>query len=217
MAISKANFNSFNVTPTASKFITFNSSNNGLAADDIGGALQLISTQTASSSASLSFTSGIDSTYKEYIFKFINLHAATNSAHFTFNMSVDGGSNYNVTKTTTAFHTYHGESGSGGQALAYQDSRDLAQSTNYQELIRNMGNQNDEGISGFLHLFDPSNTTFVKHFIGKSVSTNDDGGAYIYTLDTAGYGNTTSAINAVDFKASTGNIDSGVIKMYGVT
>ena len=216
MAISKANFNSFNVTPTASKFITFNSSNNGLAADDVGGSLVLISTQTASSSSSLSFTSGIDSTYKEYIFKFINLHPATNSAHFTFNMSVDGGSNYNVTKTTTAFHTYHGESGSGGQALAYQSSRDLAQSTDYQELIRNMGNQNDEGISGFLHLFDPSNTTFVKNFIGKSVSTNDDGGAYIYTLDTAGYGNTTSAINAVDFKASTGNIDSGTIDMYGV-
>ena len=78
-----------------------------------GGALNLISTQTASGSSSLSFTSGIDSTYKEYIFKFINLHAATNSAHFTFNMSVDGGSNYNVTKTSSAFHATHGEGGSG--------------------------------------------------------------------------------------------------------
>ena len=126
------------------------------------GNLVFISRSTASSSSSVSITSGIDSTYKEYIFFFNNLHPATNSAHFTFNMSVDGGSNYNVTKTTTAFHTYHGESGSGGQALAYQSSRDLAQSTNYQELIRNMGNQNDEGISGFLHLFYKSCITWVK-------------------------------------------------------
>ena len=181
-----------------------------------GGALNLISTQTASSSSSLSFTSGIDSTYKEYIFKFINLYAATNSAHFTFNMSVDGGSNYNVAKTTTAFHATQSEGGSG-EAVTYQTARDLAQGTGYQQLIRNMGNQDDEGISGSLHLFDPSNTTSVKHFLGTSVSTNDDGGAYIYALYVGGYGNTTSAINAVDFKASTGNIDSGVIKLYGVS
>jgi len=187
-----------------------------LPASISGGGLNLISTQTASSSSSLSFTSGIDSTYKEYIFKFINLHAATNSAHFTFNMSVDGGSNYNVTKTTTAFHATHGEGGSGA-ALAYQTARDLAQSTDYQQLARNMGNQNDESCSGYLHLFDPSNTTFVKHFIAQGQTTNDDGGAYIYGLYVGGYGNTTSAINAVDFKASTGNIDSGVIKLYGVS
>ena len=180
------------------------------------GKLVFISRSTASSSSSVSITSGIDSTYKEYIFFFNNLHPATNSAHFTFNMSVDGGSNYNVTKTTTAFHATHGEGGSGA-ALAYQTARDLAQSTDYQQLARNMGNQNDESCSGYLHLFDPSNTTFVKHFIAQGQTTNDDGGAYIYGLYVGGYGNTTSAINAVDFKASTGNIDSGVIKLYGVS
>ena len=106
MAISKANFNSFNVTPTASKFITFNSSNNGLAAGDVGGSLVLISTTTISDASTVSITSGLDSTYKEYIFKFINMHPATDTTHFTFNLSIDGGSNYNVTKTTTFFRAF---------------------------------------------------------------------------------------------------------------
>ena len=186
-----------------------------------GGGLNLIKTQTASASSSISFVNGVDGvvldgTYDEYIFKFINLHAATNSAHFTFNMSADGGSSYAVTKTSTAFHATHGEGGSGA-ALAYQTARDLAQSTDYQQLARNMGNQNDEGCSGYLHLFDPSNTTFVKHFISQVQTTNDDGGAYIYGLYVAGYANTTSAINAIDFKASSGNIDDGIIKLYGVS
>jgi len=180
------------------------------------GNLIFISKQTASSSASVSFTSGIDSTYKEYIFYFNNLHPATNSAQFTFNMSTDGGSNYNVTKTTTAFHATQSEGGSGA-ALTYQTARDLAQSTDYQQLARDMGNQNDEGCSGYLHLFDPSNTTFVKHFIAQGQTTSDGGGgAYIYGLYVGGYGNTTSAINAVDFKASSGNLDSGEITLFGV-
>ena len=181
------------------------------------GNLIFISKQTASSSSSVSFTSGIDSTYKEYIFYFNNLHPATNAVDFTFNMSTDGGSNYNVTKTTTAFQTTQGEDGSGS-ALSYQTDRDLAQGTGYQELARDMGTVNDEGISGYLHLFDPSNTTFVKHFLSTLVSTSDGGGgSYIYSLHVAGYGNTTSAINAVDFKATSGNLDSGEITLFGVT
>ena len=180
------------------------------------GNLIFISKQTASSSSSVSFTSGIDSTYKEYIFYFNNIHPATNAVDFTFNMSTDGGSNYNVTKTTTAFHATQSEIGDGA-ALSYQTDRDLAQGTGYQELARDMGTVNDEGISGYLHLFDPSNTTFVKHFLGTSVSTSDGGGgSYIYTLYVGGYGNTTSAINAVDFKASSGNLDSGEITLFGV-
>jgi len=216
VAISKANFNSFNVTPTASKFITFNSSNNGLAADDIGGNLKLISTQTASSSASLSFTSGIDSTYKEYIFKFINIHPATDTSHFTFNFSVDGGSNYNVTKTSSAFRAYHYEDGSSGAALGYSAGSDLAQSTGYQYFNWEMSNDADSSISGTLHLFDPSNTTFVKHFIAAANNVGDGSPNYNNNQYTGGYGNTTSAIDAVDFKFNSGNIDSGVIKMYGV-
>ena len=128
MAISKANFNSFNVTPTASKFITFNSSNNGLAADDVGGALKLISTQTASSSSTISFTSGIDSTYKEYIFKFYNLHPSA-TAKLQVNFSADGGSNYNVTKTTTAIQIYHSENTDSDTGFGYSTGGDLAQGT----------------------------------------------------------------------------------------
>ena len=214
MAISKANFNSFNVTPTASKFITFNSSNNGLAADDVGGNLKLISTQTASSSASLSFTSGIDSTYKEYIFKFINVHPATDNVRFEMNMSADSGSNYNVTKTTTFFQTWHDE-GDSDTTLEYASTSDLAQSTGTQRFNNGLGNDNDQSISGTLHLFDPSNTTFVKHFIStfNQVYYTD----YSINMFVAGYGNTTSAIDAIQFSMSSGNIDSGVIKMYGVT
>ena len=214
MAISKANFNSFNVTPTASKFITFNSSNNGLAADDVGGALQLISTQTASNSANLSFTSGIDSTYKEYIFKFHNIHPVTDGADFTMNFSVDGGSNFNVTKTSSIFQSYQGEGGEN-QTLNYDDSRDLAQSTAYQVIMQDPGNANEESGSGFLHLFDPSSTTFVKHFI--SDIHEHQGSDYAVRKFLAGYANTTSAIDAVDFKFASGNIDSGVIKLYGVS
>ena len=213
MAISKANFNSFNVTPTASKFITFNSSNNGLAADDVGGALKLISTQTASNSANLSFTSGIDSTYKEYIFKFHNIHPVTDGADFTMNFSVDGGSNFNVTKTSTIFQSYQGEGGEN-PTLNYDSSRDLAQSTAYQVIMQDPGNANDESGSGTLHLFDPSNTTFVKHFI--SDIHEHQGSDYAVRKFLAGYANTTSAVDAVDFKFASGNIDSGVIKLYGV-
>ena len=131
-----------------------------------GGALNLISTQTASSSATISFTSGIDSTYKEYIFKFINIHPATDGATFTFNGSADGGSNYNVTKTTTSFFSFHYEDNSD-QELGYSAANDLVQSTSFQNLADSIGNDNDQSASGFLHLFDPSNTTFVKHFFNS--------------------------------------------------
>ena len=179
-----------------------------------GGSLNLISTQTASSSSTISFTSGIDSTYKEYIFKFYDIHPATDNVDFKFNMSADGGSNYNVTKTSTGFYAYNFESGSG-QGLDYEASYDLAQSTSFQFLAADVGNANDESCVGTLHLFDPSNTTFVKHFMATSHRH--------YYLDyaivdyMAGYCNTTSAIDAVQFKFESGNIDSGTIKLYGVS
>ena len=179
-----------------------------------GGGLNLISTQTASSSATISFTSGLDSTYKEYIFKFYDIHPATDNVDFKFNMSVDGGSNYNVTKTSTGFYAYNFESGSG-QGLDYEASYDLAQSTSFQFLAADVGNANDESCVGTLHLFDPSNTTFVKHFIfvgNRYVATPISANDYF-----AGYGNTTSAVNAVQFKFSSGNIDAGTIKLYGVS
>ena len=187
-----------------------------LPASISGGGFNLISTQTASSSSTIDFTSGIDSTYKEYIFKFINIHPETDEKEFQVNFSADSGSNYNVTKTTTFFQAYLGEAGDGsGETLDYATSKDLAQSTAYQPITRDLGNGDDESSSGFLHLFSPSDTTFVKHF---TCVTN----SYIfhnYTWNTyiAGYCNTTSAINAVSFKMSSGNIDSGTIKLYGVT
>ena len=178
-----------------------------------GGSLNLISTQTASSSSTISFTSGLDSTYKEYIFKFINIHPATDGASLTFNGSSDTGSNYNVTKTTTAFRAYHQQDG-GGQALGYRTSDDLAQSTSFQILNFEVDNDADSSGVGFLHLFDPSSTTFVKHFIhtGNCVQSTYTRNDFI-----AGYFNTTSVIDAIQFKMSSGNIDSGVIKLYGVS
>jgi hypothetical protein len=178
-----------------------------------GSTLVLLSTQTASASASISFTTGIDSTYDEYIFKFINLHPATDSVNFTFNLSTDGGSSYNVTKTTTYFQTLHDEADTATE-VAYQTSFDLAQSTAFQAISTNLGNDNDQQLSGSLTLFNPSSTTYVKHFISNVNNNTSDN----YTLNTfcAGYGNTTSAINAIDFKFASGNIDYGIIKMYGV-
>ena len=176
------------------------------------GDLVFISRSTASSSATVNITSGINSTYKEYIFIFNNIHPATDGADFTFNFSTDSGSNYNVTKTSSFFRAYHYESDASG--LGYDGGGDLAQSTGYQVLYQAIGNDNDQSGAGFLHLFDPSNTTFVKHYIAnKQFYGNGD-----FSMNTflGGYGNTTSAIDAIDFKMSSGNIDSGTIDMYGV-
>ena len=185
-----------------------------LPASISGGGLNLISTQTASSSATIDFTSGIDSTYKEYIFKFYDIHPQTDDKHFHFNMSIDGGSNYNVTKTTTFHEGYHKEDGSDS-GLQYNTYVDLAQSTDFQPLAYNVGGDSDESCSGTLHLFDPSNTTFVKHYISRFNAYNS--GNYSVDQYSAGYGNTTSAVNAVQFKFVSGNIDAGVIKLYGVS
>jgi len=180
-----------------------------------GSSLVLLSEQTASSSSVISFTSDIDSTYKQYVFKFIDIHPSADNINFTFNMSVDSGSNYNVTKTTTFFEAYHKEDGSD-QYLAIADGRDLAQSTAFQQLNGGgVQNENDGSISGYLKIFEPSSTTFVKHFISSSMS-NAHNSHYAWNSFVAGYGNTTSAVDAVQFKMSSGDIDAGTIKMYGV-
>ena len=178
-----------------------------------GGGLNLISTQTASSSATLSFTSGIDSTYKKYVFKFINIHPATDEAHFTVGFR-DGGTAYDATKTTSYILSYHAEDDSE-TSLAYHAAGDLAQGTGFQRILHGVGNGNDESASGYLHLFDPSSTTFVKHFIAGGSSYN--AGSYEYTTYVAGYNNVTAAIDGVQFKMSSGNIDSGVVKLYGIS
>jgi hypothetical protein len=178
-----------------------------------GGTLILLSTQTASASATISFTTGLDSTYDEYIFKFINIEAATNNTQLTFNYSTDSGSNYNVTKTSTFFVAIHGESDTPS-ILEYATGYDLAQGTGFQQLTSEQGDGADESSSGTLTLFNPSSTTYVKHWISNfNANDTDDRNRNYYT---AGYGNTTSAVNAIQFKMSSGNIDNGIIKLYGV-
>ena len=179
-----------------------------------GGAWTLLSTTTASSSATLSITSGLDSTYDVYCFKFINLHPATYNVNFQFNMSTDTGSNYNVTKTTTAFFGNGTESGSGAQ-LAYSAGGDLAQGTGFQNLTDTVGNDADASCAGTLYLFSPSNTTFVKHFLSRVTCYWSSNGPIDWYA--AGYGNTTSAVDAVQFKMSSGNTDAGVVKLYGIS
>jgi len=175
--------------------------------------ITFISSQTASASASLSFTSGITSTYKAYKFVFSNIHPASET-YFQFNMSTDSGSNYNVTKTTTTFFTEHGEGGTGA-SLGYITARDLAQSTSDQILsIDGVGADADQAFNGTLTLFNPSSTTYVKHFIANG--NNSQPSDFTQEGFVAGYGNTTSAINAVIFRMSSGNIDAGTIYMYGI-
>ena len=174
--------------------------------------ITFISSQTASNSASISFTSGLDSTYKAYKFVFSSIHPRTDTAIFQFNLSTDSGSNYNVTKTTTLFRAYHAESDSGA-FLSYDASQDLAQSTAFQNVAESVGSGADESVSGIFLLFNPSSTTYVKHFISRVSNYQSDNLAMDYNMQ--GYGNTTSAVNAIQFKMSSGNID-GTIYLYGI-
>ena len=177
------------------------------------GELTFISKQTASSSATISFTSGIDSTYKEYIFYYVNCHPATDIVQFQVNFSTDGGSNYNVTKTNSHFYATHKENDTG-TGVNYAGSYDLAQSTADMAITDSIGNGADESVSGYLHLFNPSSTTFVKHFISRNNSYFFSD--YSWDSYVAGYCNTTSAVDAVRFKMSSGNIDSGDIILFGL-
>ena len=178
------------------------------------GSLVLLATETASSDSTISFTSNIDSTYDEYVFKFYDIHPSGLN-RFQFNGSIDAGSNYNVVKTTTIFVAHHDEGGSDA-ALLYQSGDDLAQSTAFQDLMA-YGNQdadNDHSLNGTLHLFNPSSATFVKHFIARTQGNIDTN----YSVDNyvAGYFNNTNDIDAIRFQMSSGNIDAGTIKLYGV-
>ena len=178
------------------------------------GALNLLQTQTASSSASISFTTGIDSTYDEYWFILNNIHPSANNGGLGINFSTDGGSNWNVTKTTTSFVAMHSENNTIAQ-LNYDTNYDLAQSTADQEICQNVYTGNDESVSGIVKLYNPSSTTYVKHFISNTQSYFASARSW-HNL-AAGYCNTTSAINGVIFRFDTGNIDDGTIQLFGVT
>ena len=175
-------------------------------------AMTLITTNTESGDATSSFTSSIDSTYKLYIFKFYDVNPATDTANFRFQGSSAGGSSYGVTKTTTWFKAQHEES-DASTALSYDTSYDLAQSTNHQIVAYSVGSDADQSVAGELFLFNPSNTTYVKHFyatVNSAQAGNETSNNYV-----AGYFNTTSAIDAIQWSMSSGNFD-GTIKMYGV-
>ena len=193
--------------------------NNSLSAIDTkpsglsGGSMNLISTQTASSSSTISFTSGIDSTYDEYQIHFIDVHGSNDDENLQFNMTTDG-TNFNVTKTTTYFVAYHNEAGNDTD-LTYEANRDLAQSTGFQNLNDRLGADNDQCVAGVFKLFNPSSTTFVKHYL--CTSSGYQAPDYNKQAFSAGYGNTTSAITGIQFKMSAGTIDIGTFKLYGIS
>ena len=176
-----------------------------------GSSLALISTVTASSSSTVTFDSGIDSTYKEYQIHIIQAHCSSDNQILQIGFR-DGSTAYDATKTTTYFASQHTEAGSG--SLAYNADQDQAQATGFLNISEALGADNDQCTNGIIQLFDPSNTTFVKHFIARMPYNHQNDrimDAYI-----AGYCNTTAAIDGVQFKMDSGDIDAGTFKLYGV-
>ena len=179
----------------------------------IGATMTFISSQTASSSASISFTTGIDSTYDEYVFYCVNMHPSTNSVVFEWQVSSDGGSSYGMTITSTAYRAYHYGSDLAS-AVAYVAGDDLSQETAYQHALEQIGNGNEDSASGMLQLFSPSSTVSVKTWLSHFNTYH----AADIAIDeyTSGYVNSTSAINAINFRMASGNVDDGTIYMYGI-
>ncbi len=172
----------------------------------------LIATATASSSATLSFVLGLDSLYDAYEFRFTNIHPSDNGNYFKFQVNAVGQTGFNEVITSTHFRAVHNDSNSV-EVVEYEAGADQAQGTAYQTLDTGVGNDNDQSISGVLTLYAPSSTTYVKHFTSR-VSSHYT----VYSRDsyTAGYINTTAAIDEISFAMSSNNIDAGQIKMYGI-
>ena len=190
-----------------------------IKAPEGGGSWTFIKKLTASADSTLSFVDGsadvvLDSTYKEYIFYFVNMHPSANQ-NFEFNVSIDTGSNYNVAKTTTFFRAQHLEGGHA-QVFEYVTGDDLAQGTGNARISNLVGTENDMCVSGYLHLFTPSSTVFVKHFIAR-VNSNFMSSDATVDLHMAGYANTASAVDAVQFAFTSGNMDTGDIFLHGLT
>ena len=181
------------------------------------GDLVLISSQTASASASISFTTGLDSTYDEYIFKFIDIHPATDRANFQFQVDTGTNTNYNQTITSTFFVGYNNEDTTTA-GLAYDGNHDQAQGTSFQDIAKEINGDADGQASGTLQIYQPSSSVFVKHFICRSqvYVAPSSGTDFSQDMNFAGYINTTTPITRVQFKMSSGNIDDGIIKLYGV-
>ena len=174
----------------------------------------LLSSQTASNSASISFTSGIDSTYGEYIFRFYNINPATDTVHVQFQCNATDSTSYDETITSASFMAYQTQDGSG-TALTYAAGGSLSQETDAQVIGEGVGNAADETCAGELHLFNPSSTTYVKQFyiVTQYHHASEDG--MTVNAFRGGYINTTTAIDDIKFYMSSGNFD-GTIKMWGV-
>ena len=213
MALSKVDYNSLDVTAVASKAVGWDSDPDALATSTLGGAWTLISTTTASSSATLDITSGLDDTYNVYCFKFYNMHPATNDVKWTFQVDTGTNTSYNQTITSTDFISQHSEDDTATE-MGYASANDQAQGTDFQPIGQLVGNGNDESVSGSMLIYSPSSSTFVKHFMANTNVYRQDN----YTREhfTAGYFNTTTALTRCRFKFSSGNTDSGVIKLYGI-
>ena len=216
MALNKLKYNSLNLTPAANKAIGFDSDADALEATLEAGAMTFISKVTASSSGTVDFTSGIDSTYKEYLFLFNDIHPATDDVVFSFQVDTGTNTSYNQVVTSTSFAAQHGESGSPTELSDTGTDRRFSQQQVFQPLSghNDLGNDNDQALSGTLHIFNPSSTTFVKHFLIQASmyhESNANQNCFV-----GGYANTTSAITSVRFKMVAGTIDAGTIKLYGI-
>jgi len=183
------------------------------------GSMVHIKTLTADGSGTaLTFHHGtsnvvFDSTYPLYDFRFINIHPATDGADLVWQVNTVGASGFNETITSTFFDAYHSE-GNAGKSNRYLTSYDQAQGTAYQYMTNAIGNDNDQNLNGSMYFFNPSSTTFVKSFMHTiNTHTGDD---YSENQFGAGYVNTTSAIDEIQFKINSGNFDVGTIKMYGI-
>jgi hypothetical protein len=223
MALSKLKYNSLNVTAAASKAVGFDAGADDLSASLSGGSMVFIKKVTASSSGTISFLNGasdvvLDSTYKEYLFTFKNIHPSTETS-FTFQADTGTNTNYNQTIQSTYFRATHRED-AGEADLYYNQSNDQANGTAFQTLVESpqIGANNDENLNGYLHIFNPSSSVFTKHFIARISTQNDDGQpGYVMQVFTAGYFNTATALTRFQFKMGSGNIDAGDICLYKIS
>ena len=205
MALVKYNNNSLSAITAASSLPT--------------GAMTLIKEQTASSSATISFVNGasdvvLDSTYPIYIVKVISANIATDNQDLVINFSDDTSSHaYDLTKTDTYFAGLHTEADNDA-GLQYETGEDIAQGTGFTVVTKEQANDADAGACSTIWLFNPSSTTFVKHYMMRSnwFQHND----YAQDAFKGGYINTTAAVTAIQFKSTSGNIDSGTFKLYGI-
>ena len=206
-----------NVLQDAGGNAVFTSNGSGVLSgvnSGLSGAMKLIRSQTASNSANITFATNINSTYDVYIFRFMDIGTTVDGPDFLLYASIDGGTSYGVTKTTTTFRTHHNEADNATN-LSYQAAWDQAQSTNAQVIVTGINDDADAVAVGEVTLFAPSSTTYVKHFL--AVTQEYEYSNYSQQQFTGGYYNTTSAINAIKFQMSSGNINTGTIKLYGIS